>query len=136
VPSDPNFEEEKAMKCINCGERENYRDWDMCKICTGLAIQQFVKKTDTVVMTILDKLTEAAKKATPGPWMIETQQSDFGGEYITGHITSPHHNYAGNRVERTDSIMSPGTMTLDDAEYLVLCAPENILLLIKALIRG
>jgi hypothetical protein len=62
---------------------------------------------------------------TPGPWTVETQPSDSGGSYITGHITSPRHTYAGNRVSRRDSITDPNTMTRNDA-YLIAAAPDML----------
>lgn len=66
-----------------------------------------------------------AEKHTPGPWTVETQPSDSGGTYITGHVTSPLHTYAGNRARftRPESITSPDTMTKADA-HLIAAAPE------------
>lgn len=69
-------------------------------------------------------LTEK-QKPTPGPWTVETIPSDSGGHYITGHITSPLHTYAGNTSPRTrpESITSPDTMTKADA-YQMAASPE------------
>lgn len=60
---------------------------------------------------------------TPGPWIVETQPSDAGGEYITGHVISPRHTYAGNKVSRRDSITDPNSMTRADA-HLIAAAPD------------
>ncbi len=53
--------------------------------------------------------------ATEGPWLVE--ESDG---YITGHITSEHHDYCGTfcKCARSDSVNSVGTLTIDDANFI------------------
>ncbi len=58
------------------------------------------------------------KTFTPGPWTVEVN-----GGYITGHIISEKHTYAGNTVSRKDSICDPNSMTYCDA-HLIATAPD------------
>ncbi len=61
----------------------------------------------------LKEIRERANKATRPPWIVEEND-----RYITGYITSEHHRYAGNTSERTDSVCSPGTLTVQDADFI------------------
>lgn len=79
---------------------------------------------------LIEEFEKRATLATPGPWSHAKHDSDFGGDYTSGYITSPHHTYRGNVVSEADRITDPSTMTFDDGEYLELCSPENILRLV------
>lgn len=57
----------------------------------------------------------ACEKATRGPWEVETLDG-----YITGHVRSTYHNYAGNAVSRRDSVTAPDSMTAKDAKFIAL----------------
>lgn len=67
-----------------------------------------------IVRELADTLEGLGAKATPGPWQVE-----YADGYITGHITSPQHSYAGNTASRTDSIFDENSLTADDAEFVI-----------------
>lgn len=54
------------------------------------------------------KLRKLYQDSTKGPFSVEMSDG-----YITGHITSPHHDYYGNTV------FSPDSMIVADAIYVV-----------------
>lgn len=68
--------------------------------------------------TRLQEIREREQRATAGPWVVEEQESDHGGFYITGHITATAHHYAGNKISRTDSVNDPNSLTRHDAEFI------------------
>lgn len=82
----------------------------------------------------IEAIRARAEAATKGPWINETQPSDTGGEYATGHVVSRHHTYAGNSAPRTrrNSVTSPDTMTFADGEFIA-HARTDIPLLLAAL---
>lgn len=63
----------------------------------------------------LAEIEERVKAATEGPWVAE----ELDG-YITGHVTSKHKNWAGNRAphQRRDSITDCDAMTNTDAAFI------------------
>ena len=83
-------------------------------------------------------LRQLAERATPGPWKHETHEGgNFGErEYTAGHVTSLHHNYAGNRVSRRDSITSENSMLFADGEYIAAAHPDAIRSLLDDLDRA
>lgn len=61
----------------------------------------------------LAAIRERAEAATPEPWAVEWYDG-----YITGHVTSPHHDYCGNLVQRRDSVTAEPSMTAKDAAFI------------------
>lgn len=64
-------------------------------------------------MTRIEEIRERESKATKGPWRV-----GYNDKYITGHILSDHHKYAGNAVSDPESVCSAETLTADDAEFI------------------
>lgn len=62
----------------------------------------------------IQRLIELSGKATQGEWIVEENDG-----YITGHIVSDKHTYAGNTASRTDSIFNENSMTTTDAAFTV-----------------
>lgn len=61
----------------------------------------------------LAELKRLLAKATQGPFVLQHRDG-----YITGHILSDRHTYAGNAVSNPKSVCDENTMTREDGEYI------------------
>ena len=91
----------------------------------------------------LDALEQAARAATPGPWHLQTDHCDCGGDYPCAHGEFPYELYAPARQvvrwhgelrsARLCNFPEAGDATMADAQFMELANPATILALIARL---